>query len=58
MNKLLIFYPAMIFFWVVCLVFDLIFLPFTGMRIAWPICIAYYATRWNEVKDLGARPDE
>ena len=52
MNKLLVFYPAMICFWGSCLVFDLLFLPFTGMRIAWPLCMAYYAMRWYELKDL------
>jgi len=58
MNKLLMFYPIMIIFWGACLVFDLYFLPFTGMRIAWPICMAYYAMRWNELKDWGKGSDE
>ena len=35
-NKLLLFYPVMIGFWALCLILDLIFLPFTGLRIAWP----------------------
>jgi len=50
-SKLLLFYPVMIGVWALCLVLDLIFLPFTGLRIAWPICMAYYAMRWRDAKE-------
>ena len=57
-SKLLLFYPVMIGFWAFCLVLDLIFLPFTGLRIAWPICMAYYAMRWRDAKEWQDKLDE
>ena len=57
-SKLLMFYPVMIVFWLLCLVLDLIFLPFTGLRIAWPICMAYYAMRWKDAKEWQDKLDE
>ena len=57
-SKLLLFYPVMIGFWALCLVLDLIFLPFTGLRIAWPICMAYYAMRWHDAKEWQDKLDE
>jgi len=57
-DMFLKFYPIMIGFWGFCLILDLIFLPFTGLRLAWPICMAYYAMRWRDMKAWSDKLDE